>query len=271
MGDPKFSRRKYDTPSHPWQGERIKQERDLVKRYGLKNKRELWKVQSMLRSLRTRSRDLQARLRLGDAQAEKETEQLLRKCGRLGLLPMEGATLNDILSLGVEDILTRRFQTMVFQKGLAYTHGQARQFIVHGHIAIGERKVTVPGYIVTRTDENIISFTEKSPISDDLHPVHPKPKEAVELEKEQAARERDKKKEEHREPEKKKELPKEQMSDADSPADQDIAETSADVEEGKDEKEEEPVSKPDEKAPEPEEKAEKAKKKEADDVAEKED
>ena len=26
MGDPKFSRRTYDTPSHPWQGERIKAE-----------------------------------------------------------------------------------------------------------------------------------------------------------------------------------------------------------------------------------------------------
>jgi small subunit ribosomal protein S4 len=52
MGDPKFSRRKYDTPSHPWQGVRIKEENELIKKYGLKNKRELWKVQSLLRNYR---------------------------------------------------------------------------------------------------------------------------------------------------------------------------------------------------------------------------
>lgn len=267
MGDPKFSRRKYDTPSHPWQGERIKEERDLVKRYGLKNKRELWKVQSMLRSLRTQSRDLQARLRLGDAQAEKETKQLLQKCGRLGLLPIEGTTLNDVLSLGVEDILTRRFQTMVFQKGLAYSHNQARQFIVHGHIAIGERKVTVPGYIVTRTDENIITFTEKSPISDDLHPVHPKPKEAVELEKEQAAVEREKKK---AEPNEKKKPSKEETGDIDSSEDSgDVDEVKA-KDEGADK--EKPDSKAEEKEAKPEKKAApKAEKTESDDAAEKED
>ena len=49
MGDPKFSRRSYDTPSHPWQGERIKAEVVLVNQYGLKNKTEVWKAQSVLR------------------------------------------------------------------------------------------------------------------------------------------------------------------------------------------------------------------------------
>src|SRR5512136_972382 len=118
MGDPKFSRRKYDTPSHPWRAERIKNETELQKRFGLKNKREIWKAQSLVRTLRAQSRDLQARTRTGEHQAEIETKQLLDKCGRLGLLPMEGTTLNDILSLSIESVLTRRFQTMVFQRGL---------------------------------------------------------------------------------------------------------------------------------------------------------
>lgn len=194
MGDPKFSRRKYDTPSHPWRAERIKTETELQKRFGLKNKREIWKAQSFVRTLRAQSRDLQARARTGEHQAEIETKQLLDKCGRLGLLPMEGATLNDILSLTLENVLTRRFQTMVFQKGLAYTSDQARQFIVHGHITINGRIVTIPGYMVRRIEESSIAYATRSPISNELHPMRPKPKEAVEIEKakavvEQAAKE----------------------------------------------------------------------------------
>ncbi len=186
MGDPKFSRRKYDTPSHPWRAERIKNETELQKRFGLKNKREIWKAQSLVRTLRSQSRDLQARTRTGEHQAEIETKQLLDKCGKLGLLPMEGTTLNDILSLSLEDVLTRRFQTMVFQRGLAYSAGQARQFIVHGHITINGRIVTIPGYMVRRAEENVISYATRSPIANELHPMRPKPKEAVEVEKEKA-------------------------------------------------------------------------------------
>jgi len=186
MGDPKFSRRKYDTPSHPWRAERIKSESELQKRFGLKNKREIWKAQSQIRTLRSQSRDLQARLRTGEHQAEIETKQLLDKCGRLGLLPIEGTTLNDILSLTIESVLNRRFQTMVFQRGMSYTADQARQFIVHGHISINGRIVTIPGYLVRRAEENGISFATSSPIANDLHPMRPKPKEAVEVEKEKA-------------------------------------------------------------------------------------
>ncbi len=42
MGDPKFSRKKYETPNHPWQTARIKEEKDICKKYGLKNKTEIW-------------------------------------------------------------------------------------------------------------------------------------------------------------------------------------------------------------------------------------
>jgi small subunit ribosomal protein S4 len=177
MGDPKFSRRKYETPAHPWEGERIKAENDLLMKYGLKNKRELWRAQSFIRTLRGQSRDLQARTRIGDPQAKIETEQLLAKCTRLALLPPEGATLNDVLILNTEHILQRRLQTMVYRKGLAYTPKQARQFIVHGHAAVGPRKVTIPGYLVKRDEEDKIQYYVSSPIANDLHPMRPKAEE----------------------------------------------------------------------------------------------
>src|SRR5439155_142042 len=125
----------------------------------------------VLRRFRQRARELQARVRTGDKQAEKEREQLLRRLGRLGLLPLEGTTLDDVLALDVEAILSRRLQTLTFLKGLAFTPRQARQFIVHGHVSIAGRRVTIPGILVSRTEENGIAYDERSAISSDLHPV----------------------------------------------------------------------------------------------------
>jgi small subunit ribosomal protein S4 len=173
VGDPKFSRAKFERPSHPWEGERIKAENELLRKYGLKNKKELWRSQYVLRRFRQRARELQARVRTGDAQAEREREQLLHRLGRLGLLPLEGTTLDDVLALDVEAVLSRRLQTLTFLKGLAFTPRQARQFIVHGHVSIAGRRVTVPGHLVTRTEETGILYDERSPISSDLHPARP--------------------------------------------------------------------------------------------------
>ncbi len=171
MGDPKFSRKSYDTPSHPWQGERIQAEAAVVRQFGLKNKTEVWKADTLLRNFRKQSRELQARLRTGDAQARIEADALIARCSRMGLLPATGGDLNDILVLKNEDILSRRLQTVVFQKGLASTPKQARQIINHGHIFVGGHKVTVPGYIVLRAEESTVEYNPVSPFTDELHPM----------------------------------------------------------------------------------------------------
>lgn len=172
MGDPKFPIRKYERPSHPWEGERIKRESNLVFKYGLKNKKELWKVQSFLRELRRQARTLQARNRTGDEQSLKEREALLLKCRRLGIV-QEGADLNDLLLITVEDVLGRRLQTLAFKKGMAHTIDQARQFIVHGHVTLNGKKFTVPGYLVRKGEDESISYRDVSPLSSDMHPMRP--------------------------------------------------------------------------------------------------
>ncbi|HTT26384.1 MAG TPA: 30S ribosomal protein S4, partial [Thermoplasmata archaeon] len=153
MGDPKFLRRTYDTPKHPWEATRMDEERKLLAKYGLKNKRELWKAQATLRGFRRQARDLQARLRAGEAQAKRETDGLLGRLTRLGLLPAGTPTLDDVLTLGPEDVLARRFEWVVVRRGLAPTPFGARQLIVHGHLVIGERRMTRPGYLVPAADE----------------------------------------------------------------------------------------------------------------------
>ncbi|MBI4415899.1 MAG: 30S ribosomal protein S4 [Euryarchaeota archaeon] len=173
MGDPKFPRKKYDRPSHPWEAERIKAENELLRKYGLKNKKELWRAQSFLSHIRGRARELQALIRYGNKQAEKERDELIARLVRLGLLPLEGATLDDVLALDVEAVLSRRLQTVAYVKGLAFNPRQARQFIVHGHLAVRGRTVRVPGYLVPRTEEETITYDERSPIASDLHPARP--------------------------------------------------------------------------------------------------
>ena len=111
MGDPKFSRKKYDTPSHPWEGERIANENELLRKYGLKNKQELWRTETQLRVFRQRARELQAKVRYGDVQAEKERDELMGRLNNLGVISEE-ASLDNILTLNVETILGRRLQTL---------------------------------------------------------------------------------------------------------------------------------------------------------------
>lgn len=159
----------YETPNHPFQGERIAQEGDLLDRYGLKNKQELWRAQSQLRQFRREARRL-----LGEAQgdidvAEQQGSEFLGRLRRLGILN-ENDDISQVLSLDVTDLLERRLQTVAYRKGLGHTPKQARQFIVHGHVTVEGARVTVPSKKVEVDEEGAVSFDENSPLADDLHP-----------------------------------------------------------------------------------------------------
>jgi len=174
MGDPRNLKKKYDTPSHPWQGERIKQEKELMVKYGLKNKKEVWRAQSYLRTLRAQARTLSAKIRTENKQALKESDLLLKRCISLSLLT-EGAPLQDVLAIQIETLLSRRLQTLVYTKGLAQTPMQARQMIKHGHIVLKGRRTTIPGMLVHRGDERFIEYDDSSPFTNEEHSMRPKP------------------------------------------------------------------------------------------------
>jgi len=159
----------YETPNHPYQGERISEEMGLSGKYGLKNKEELWRAQSELRRTRREARRLIGEAGGDATAAADEGEQFLARLKRIGILSEE-ESLNDVLALDVTDFLERRLQTVVYRKGLANTTDQARQFITHGHITVDGRRVRIPSYKVETTEENVIEFSGNSPLADDLHP-----------------------------------------------------------------------------------------------------
>jgi len=149
LGDPKKARKQYSRPRSPWRADQLAQELYLLGTYGLRNKRELWKTETQLSSVRKQARTLLAATQVVREREERKLLDSLRKKG----LIREEATLDDILSLTVEDMLTRRLQSMVFKKGMALSPLHARQLIVHGHVAVGDRIITVPGYEVGGVDE----------------------------------------------------------------------------------------------------------------------
>jgi small subunit ribosomal protein S4 len=171
MGYPGKNHKQYATPKRRFEKTRLEDEKRLIIDYGLRNKRELWKAQSVLRKYRSAARELVA-LRSGglsteDYQAKKD--QFLNHLYRYGLVG-ENADIGDALGLKVEQQLDRRLQTLVIRKGLARSPKQARQFIVHGHIAISGRRVTVPSYRVARAQEPEIGYYGPSPLTNDVHP-----------------------------------------------------------------------------------------------------
>jgi small subunit ribosomal protein S4 len=173
MGHPKFARPKYDTPTHPWKKARIEEEHALKEQFGLKKiggMKEIWKAKSKLRRWRQNAMKLIGRVDTTEGHFSREKDDLIESLHRRSLLG-DGATLDDILLLTVEHVLSRRLQSQVYWKGLASSFRQARQLVVHGHIAVGEQKMTVPGYLITREEENTLAYHHTSPLMDEKHPI----------------------------------------------------------------------------------------------------
>lgn len=172
MGNIKKQRKKYNPPFKKWDKVRADGEDLLVSEFGLKNKKEVWKTNATISKFRNSARTLFTK---SGPVAERTKGELIAKAKKLGLLTVESPTLDDLLGLTTKNILERRLQTVVLRKGFANTPNQARQFIGHGHIMIGERVVTVPGYMVTKSEEDSITILPRSALSKADHPARMTP------------------------------------------------------------------------------------------------
>jgi small subunit ribosomal protein S4 len=142
----KFSwpRKLYDKP-------RILEENELVKKYGLKNKREIWKTEAKVKYFRTRAKAL--------ITADQEQQQ--KFFSKLNEIDLKVGSIADVLALNKEDLLRRRLSTIVASKKIANTPKQARQMIVHKKITINGKVVDVPSYLVKSEEEGTISIRKK--------------------------------------------------------------------------------------------------------------
>jgi len=151
LGDyPKNSRKMWRRPKRPLNYDLLNEELYVLGTFGLKNKRELWKAHTELSRIRNQARSL---LALTQEVRNKKEPTLMKSLARIGLVT-ENSTLDDVLNLKVTDVLSRRLQTVIQKKVSIKSPYLARQAVVHGHVMIGERVITVPSYTVTVEEEN---------------------------------------------------------------------------------------------------------------------
>ena len=120
----------FTTPRRPFEKARLDQELKLIGEYGLRCKKEVWRVKLTLAKIRKASRDLLT-LEERDPRRLFEGNALLRRLVRIGVLDEGRMKLDYVLGLKVEDFLERRLQTQVFKLGLAKSIHHARVLIAH--------------------------------------------------------------------------------------------------------------------------------------------
>lgn len=177
MGDIKRKQKLYSKPRRLYDRARIDEENALIKKYGLKNKREIWKAKSEVSKIRRRAKEL--------ISAEKEEQQkFFDKLNKIGLKIKDIA---DVLALTEENWLDRRLQTFVFNKKLANTSKQARQLIVHKYVLVNEKVVNTPSFVVPTEMENKLTLKVAKPkILKSEEKIKEKIKEEVEPVKEES-------------------------------------------------------------------------------------
>lgn len=143
-------RKQFNRPKKAFEKSRIMEENQLVEKYGLKNKREVWKTLAKVNYFRGRAKSL--------AKASSEEQEVL--FGKLRALGLNVKTTTDVLALQVEDILKRRLPSVVVKLRLATTPKQARQMVVHKKVRAGGRVVNIPSYLVPVSEESTIAITK---------------------------------------------------------------------------------------------------------------
>ena len=154
-------RKTFKTPRRAFEKERIDQELKLLGEYGLRCKREIWRVQLALSKIRKSAR-LLLTLPEKDPRRVFEGKALLNRMTKFGLLGEEEKRLDHVLNLSTQMLLERRLQTKVHKLGLAKSIHMARVIIRQRHIRVQRQMVNVPSFLIRVKSERHIDLAPNS-------------------------------------------------------------------------------------------------------------
>nr|ACF24579.1 40S ribosomal protein S9 [Gymnochlora stellata] len=158
------------TPRRPFEKERLDRELKLVGVFGLKNKREIWRVQYTLAKIRSVARHLMT-MEEKDPRRVFQGAALLSRLSKMGLLDEKEQTLDYVLGLTIEKFLSRRLQTCVFTTlKLAKSIHHSRCLIRQRHIRVGRNLVNVPSFMVNVDSEKLVEYAHTSPLGGNARP-----------------------------------------------------------------------------------------------------
>ena len=147
-------------PKRPYEKERLDSELLLLGKYGLKNKREVWRTQYLLTRIRKAARELLT-LEKNDPRRLFEGQALIDRMMRIGVLGKAEKELDYVLSLTTQKFLDRRIQTIVHAHQFAKSIHQARTLIFQKKIALnkGTRNqiINIPSFVVRKENETKIN------------------------------------------------------------------------------------------------------------------
>jgi len=146
--------KRYNRPKKLYDIALIKSENDLIKKYGLKNRREVWKADFIIGKIRNIAKTL-------ITASDKDKDEFVKRQAVKGF---NVSSIADVLALSKEDCLKRRLQSIVVAKKIALTHKQARQMITHKHIKVLGHKIDSPAHLTTLEEENDINTDLSVPI-----------------------------------------------------------------------------------------------------------
>jgi small subunit ribosomal protein S4 len=147
----KREKKTYSRPRRPFDKQRIEEEAEIKKEFGLKNKTEIWKAEAQVKLIREKAKKLIS----ADPEKQESFFKNLRKNG------LKVNSIADVLLLDKKDYLKRRLQTVLVEKKLARTSKSARQLITHKKVLVNKEVLDSPSYIVPVEFEDKISIKEK--------------------------------------------------------------------------------------------------------------
>ena len=146
-------------PKRPFEKERLDSELLLIGKYGLKNKREVWRTQYLLTRIRKAARELLT-LEKDDPRRLFEGQALIDRMVRIGVLDKKENQLDYVLSLTTQKFRERRLQTIVNSNKYSRSIHQARTLIFQKKIALnkGTRNqiINIPSFVVRKENETKI-------------------------------------------------------------------------------------------------------------------